>query len=271
MLRPSLKPDTQDVISLFLKHHVKLAKANGVVVGMSGGLDSSVLAKLAADALGPKHVLGVLMPETSTPADCMADAKAMAKDWGIEVIEINIEEIVNVISHKLECREKGDLGNVKARCRMLVLYKLARERNLLVLGTGNKSELLTGYFTKWGDGGSDICPLGDLYKTQVRELAARIGVPEKVLARVPSGDLWTGQTDEGELGIEYATLDKILLGIELCMKDLDIVKGAAVTGVQVRHVRALVARSVHKRRMGLIPKMSARTIGQDWREADLSC
>jgi NAD+ synthase len=268
MLRPSLKSDTQEVISMFLKHHVDLARAKGVVVGMSGGLDSSVAAKLAADALGPSKVLGVLMPETSTPAECMADAKAMAADWKIEVLEINIKEIVNVISHKLDCREKGDLGNVKARCRMLVLYKLARERNLLVLGTGNKSELLTGYFTKWGDGGSDLCPLGDLYKTQIRELAAKIGVPEKVLARAPSGDLWNGQTDEGELGIDYATLDRILLGIELCMKDRDIVKNAAVETGQVKLVKNLVAKSVHKRRMGLIPKLGARTVGQDWREAD---
>jgi len=271
MLRPTLKSDTQEVISMFLKHHVSLAKAKGVVIGMSGGLDSSVLAKLAADALGPGKVLAVLMPETSTPDECMADARAMAAEWGIEVQEINVKEIVNVISHKLDCRDKSILGNVKSRSRMLVLYKLAMERNLLVLGTSNKSELLTGYFTKWGDGGSDFSPLGDLYKTQVRELAAKIGVPEKVLARVPSGDLWKGQTDEGELGIDYATLDRILLGIELCMKDQDIVKNAAVEIGQVKLVKKLVAKSVHKRRMGLIPKLGARTIGQDWREADLSC
>ena len=269
MLKPGLKSDTQTVLSMFLRHHVSLAKVKGVVVGMSGGLDSSVVAKLAVDALGPEKVLGVLMPESSTPDECMADAKAMAKEWGIEIMEINIKDIVNVISHKLDCREKGDLGNVKARCRMLVLYKLARERNLIVLGTGNKSELLTGYFTKWGDGGSDLCPLGDLYKTQVRELGAKIGIPEKVLARVPSGDLWKGQTDEDELGIDYATLDRILLGIDLCMKDADIIKNAKVEKGQVKHVRALVSKSVHKRRMGLIPKMGARTIGQDWREADL--
>jgi NAD+ synthase len=270
MLRPVLKSDTQTVISMFLKHHVSMAKANGVIVGMSGGLDSSVAAKLAADAIGSENVLAVLMPETSTPADCMADAGAMAAEWDIEAVEINIRDIVNVISSKLECREKGDLGNIKARCRMLVLYKLARERNMLVLGTSNKSELLTGYFTKWGDGASDLCLLGDLYKTQVRELAAQVGVPKKVLDRVPSGDLWVGQTDEAELEIDYATLDRILLGIELGMRDRDIMKGAKADGKQVGHVRALVRKSVHKRRMGLIPKVGSRTVGQDWREADLS-
>ncbi|MBA3045149.1 MAG: NAD+ synthase [Candidatus Thermoplasmatota archaeon] len=270
MLRPVLKPDAQAVISMFLKHHVSLAQANGVVIGMSGGLDSSVAAKLAADALGPEKVLGVLMPETSTPDGCMADARAMAEEWGIEVLEINIRDMVNVISHGLDCHDKSRLGNIKARCRMTVLYNLASERKLLVLGTGNKSELLTGYFTKWGDGGSDLAVLGDLYKTQVRELAAKIGVPERVIARAPSGDLWTGQTDENELGIDYTTLDRILLGIELGMKDAGIVKGAKVTQEQTSHVRNLVRKSVHKRRMGLIPKLGSRTVGQDWREADLS-
>lgn len=270
MLRPVLKSDTQAVISMFLKHHVSIAKANGVVIGMSGGLDSSVAAKLAADALGAEKVLGVLMPESSTPDECMADARAMAEGWGIEALEINIREMVNTAAHTLGCRDKSRMGNIKARCRMMALYNLASERNLLVLGTGNKSELLTGYFTKWGDGGSDLAILGDLYKTQIKELAAKIGVPESVIARAPSGDLWAGQTDEGELGIDYATLDRILLGIELGMKDADIIKGAKVTKEQVAHVRGLVRKSVHKRRMGLIPKIGTRTVGQDWREADLT-
>ncbi len=270
MLRPVLKPDTQQVISMFLKHHVSIANANGVVVGMSGGLDSSVAAKLAADALGAEKVLGVLMPESSTPDECMADAKDIAEEWGIQVLEINIKEMVNTVSHSLGCRDKSRLGNIKARCRMIALYNLASERGLLVLGTGNKSELLTGYFTKWGDGGNDLNILGDLYKTQIRELAVKIGVPESVIARTPSGDLWQGQTDEGELGIDYATLDRILLGIELGMKDASIIKDAKVTKEQVAHVKRLVKRSVHKRRMGLIPKVGTRTIGQDWREADLS-
>ncbi len=269
MLKPGLKSDTQTVISIFMKHHVELAKADGVIVGMSGGLDSSVIAKLAVDALGPEKVLAVLMPETSTPEDCMADAKAMAHEWGIKILDINIKPIVDSISETLDCQEHGSLGNIKSRSRMVILYHLAREWNLLVLGTSNKSELLTGYFTKWGDGASDICPVGDLYKTQVRKLAGHIGVPEKIIQRIPSGDLWDGQTDEGELGIDYAMLDRILMGIELGMADFDILKNAEVEASQVAHVRKLVARSVHKRRLGLIPKLGARTIGQDWRESDL--
>ncbi len=270
MLRPVLKPDAQQVISIFLKHHVSLAEAKGVVVGMSGGLDSSVTAKLAVDALGPDMVLAVLMPESTTPDECMADAREMADAWHIHVENVRMNDIVNSTARTLKVSDPSQLGNIKSRARMIALYNLAAGRKFLVLGTGNKSELLTGYFTKWGDGASDLCLLGDLYKTQVRELAARIGIPDKVIAKVPSGDLWKGQTDEGELGIDYATLDRILLGIELGMKDTEIVKGARVDAKQVTHVRSLVKRSVHKRRMGLIPKLGSRTVGQDWREADLS-
>jgi NAD+ synthase len=270
MLRPVLKADAQDIISMFLRHHVQLAGAKGVVVGMSGGLDSSVAAKLAADALGADRVLGVLMPETSTPDECMADASSMAEEWGIRIELVHITPMVMAASKTLKCSDRNSLGNLKARCRMMSLYHIAADRGLLVIGTSNKSELLTGYFTKWGDGGSDLCILGDLYKTQVRELAARIGVPQNIINRAPSGDLWKGQTDEGELGIDYGAMDRILLGIELGMRDPDIATGAKVSKEQVSHVRGLVRRSVHKRRMGLVPKLGSRTVGQDWREADLS-
>ena len=269
MLRPVLKSDAQIVISYFLKHHLSISGMDGVIVGMSGGLDSSVVAKLAVDALGPEKVLAVLMPETSTPEECMTDARAMAEEWGIEILDVNIKPMVDAISETLDCEEKASLGNVKSRSRMVILYHLAWEKKLLVLGTGNKSEILTGYFTKWGDGASDLCPIGDLYKTQVRKLAGKIGLPGKIIDRVPSGDLWEGQTDEAELGIDYETLDRILLGIELGMGDLDIIRSAEVSDEQVSRVRDLVSKSVHKRRLGLIPKLGARTVGVDWREADL--
>lgn len=269
MLRPVLKDDAQTVISWFLRHHVIESAMEGVVVGMSGGLDSSVVTKLAADALGPDRVLAVLMPELSTPDECMEDAEVMAGSWGIDIRTIGILDSVETLGEMLGSESHEDLGNVKSRVRMMTLYHIARTERRMVLGTSNKSELLTGYFTKWGDGASDLCPIGDLYKTQVMELASRIGIPRKVIDRVPSGDLWEGQTDEEELGIDYATLDRILLGIELALDDENIIIGAKVSQEQVSHVRSLVRGSVHKRRMGLVPKLGARTVGLDWRESDL--
>lgn len=242
---------------------------NGVIVGMSGGLDSSVVAKLAADSLGPDRVFAVLMPEASTPDENMQDAEEMVAEWGIKIRKIDILEAVGTFGKTLACEEREDLGNVKSRIRMMVLYHFAKAEKLLVLGTSNKSELLTGYFTKWGDGASDLCPIGDLYKTQVRKLAGKIGIPKKIIERTPSGDLWDGQTDENELGIDYETMDRILLGIELGMGDADIIRSAEVSNAQMAHVRELVRKSVHKRRLGLIPKLGARTVGIDWREADL--
>jgi NAD+ synthase len=269
MLRPVLKDDTQTVITSFLRHHIDGGGATGAVAGMSGGLDSTVTVKLALDALGPEKVTGVLMPESTTPDECMRDARALAEEWGIALMEYDIARAVHSLASLIDNLDKAGLGNLKSRVRMLVLYDIARARSLLVLGTSNKSELLTGYFTKWGDGASDLCILGDLYKTQVRELAARIGVPQRIIDRTPSGDLWEGQTDEAELGIDYETLDRILLGIELGMGDSSIVKGAEVDLENVKHVRSLVRKSAHKRRFGLIPKLGARTVGLDWREPDL--
>jgi NAD+ synthase len=153
-----------------------------------------------------------------------------------------------------------------ARCRMTVLYDLAKLTNRLVMGTSNKSELLTGYFTKFGDGGADYCPIGDLYKTEVRQLARKIGVPDKFVQKVPSAGLWEGQTDEGELEISYDELDAVLFGIENGMDLEDIARRNMVPEDKVERVWKLYLGSVHKRKTPLIPKIGLRTIGLDWRE-----
>jgi len=269
MLKPVLKNDTQIVLTYFLRHHLSISGMDGVIVGLSGGLDSAVVAKLALDALGPEKVLGVMMPEATTPPGNMAEAVELAKQWRIEARTIGIRPLVRNFKEKLAIDDPQALGNVKARIRATVLYHLARNEKRLVLGTSNKSELLTGYFTKYGDGAADLCPIGDLYKTQVIGLAAKIGIPEKFIERVPSGDLWEGQIDETELGIDYITLDRILLGIELGMVDEDIIRSAQVTEKQMALVRKLVKNSVHKRRLGLVAKLGARTVGLDWRESDI--
>ena len=134
------------------------------------------------------------------------------------------------------------------------------------MGTGNKSEIAIGYFSKYGDAGVDFQPIGDLYKTQVREMARHLGLPDAIVAKTPTAGLWPGQTDEGELGISYDELDRVLLGIELQIETEAIAEKADVSLERVRHVQALVAASVHKRKMPLIPKLGIRTFGLDWRE-----
>jgi NAD+ synthase len=153
-----------------------------------------------------------------------------------------------------------------ARCRMAVLYHQAKLTNRLVMGTSNKSELLVGYFTKFGDGGADFCPIGDLYKTEVRQLARKIGVPEKLVQKAPSACLWEGQTDEGELGICYDDLDAVLFGIENGMELEEIARRNMIPEEKVEMVWKMHIGSVHKRKTPLVPKIGLRTIGLDWRE-----
>jgi len=266
-LVPRLPPHAVETIAQFLRAHALGEGSDGVVVGLSGGIDSALVARLARDALGPEHVLGVLLPDLAFPAPLLEETKAYAKDLGIESRVVPIETVEAAYRALLpELADRVSLGNVKARIRMTVDYAIARERRRLVAGTGNKSELLLGYFTKYGDGGVDLLPLGDLYKTDVRALAADLGLPDAIRERPPTAGLWEGQTDEEELGISYGDLDQILYGIEQLRSEEEI---ARICGFPVERVRAIndrVLRFRHKRRLPPVPKVRLRTIGIDWRE-----
>lgn len=230
-------------------------------------MDSALVAKLCADAIGPERVLALELPEGSGGKD-LEDARRWAKTLGIEFRVIDITPYVQAFEKGLKASraERIARGNLRARVRMIVLYYVANTERRLVMGTGNKSELLTAYFSKFGDGGVDFLPIGDLYKTQVREMAGHLGVPKKILEKVPTAGLWAGQTDEDELRITYDELDRILLGIELQLEPEAIAEKAGVSLERVRHVERLVLTGVHKRKMPLIPKLGVRTVGLDWRE-----
>lgn len=265
-LEPKFREEHVDVIVSFLRHHVDRSGRAGVVLGMSGGVDSSVVAKLAVMAVGADRVFGLSLPEAEGGPD-QADARSFAAELGIGFRSQPIGKAVEALRSELGILDdRVGLGNVKARVRMIALYQVARAEDRLVLGTGNKTEALVGYFTKFGDGGCDFAPIGDLYKTQVREMARFLHVPAAIREKPPSADLWDGQTDEGDLGIAYERLDRVLLGIELQMEPPEIAARAEVPVGEVSRIARLVAANVHKRKTPLSPKIGVRTIGLDWRE-----
>jgi NAD+ synthase len=266
-LVPRVPPHAVDTIGQFLRAHALGNGSDGVVVGLSGGIDSALVARLARDALGAEHVLGVLLPDAPFPEPLLVETVEYARNLGVESRTVPIEPVES--AYRTLLPELGDpvaLGNVKARIRMTVLYTLARARHRLVAGTGNKSELLLGYFTKYGDGGVDILPLGDLYKTDVRAIAADLDLPRAIRDRPPTAGLWEGQTDEGELGISYDHLDQILNGIEQLRSEEEISERTGIPLDRVSSIASRVIASRHKRRMPPIPKVRLRTIGLDWRE-----
>lgn len=267
MAVPKLREDAEEIIEKFIRMRVEEAGAAGVVIGISGGIDSAVVATLCVRALGRDKVMGVMMPERGSNPQDLEHGLMIAKWLGIEHVVVDITEAVEAFLKSSP--KKGDrlsTANVKARCRMIVLYHIANSTNRLVMGCGNKSEIMIGYFTKFGDGGADYMPIGDLYKTQVRELAKRLGIPEEIIKKPPSAGLWEGQTDEGEIGITYDVLDKILSGLEMGLPPERIAKEAECEISSVHKVESMVRKSVHKRRLPLIPKIGFKTPGFDWRE-----
>jgi NAD+ synthase len=265
--RPPFPPNAVETIAQFLRAHALGAGLEGVVVGLSGGIDSALVARLARDALGPAAVLGLLLPDAGMPAALVAETEGYGRSLGIETRTIPIDGVERAFHAVLpEVHDRIVVGNTKARIRMTVLYAIARERRRLVAGTGNKSELLLGYFTKFGDGGVDLLPIGDLYKGEVWALAAELGLPEAIRTRTPTAGFWEGQTDEGELGATYAEVDGILRGLEELRPESEIVAGSDLAPEKVRQILARVAVHRHKRRLPPVAKLGLRTVGIDWRD-----
>ena len=237
----------------------------GVVVGLSGGVDSALSAMLAVEALGPKNVLGVLMPYKSSHPDSQTHAEMVVQKSGIESLLVDITPQIDDYFERFADADARRRGNKMARERMTILYDQSMRWAALVLGTSNKTELLLGYGTLHGDMASALNPLGDLYKTQVWALSEAVGVPEVIVAKDPSADLWIGQTDEGELGFSYREVDKLLY----LMVDQRYTKAELrAAGFPERFIDEIAARimnSQFKRRLPVIAKVSQRTIDRDFR------
>ena len=223
----------------WIRAQVKQAKAKGIVLGLSGGLDSSVAVALAKEAVGKKKVLALILPCASQKQD-LKDARLVAKKTGITTKTIDLSKICGDLMRVLPKANRLAAANLKPRLRMLVLYYFANKLNYLVCGTGNKSEIMTGYFTKHGDGATDILPVGDLTKSEVRILARELGIPKHIITKPPTAGLWPGQTDEGEMGITYLELDDILGRLEKKKKHI-------LSSEKVNKVKAMIKRSEHKR------------------------
>jgi NAD+ synthase len=254
-------------IEKFLQGYIQNAKANGVVIGLSGGLDSAVVAALCTRALGKGNVLGIIIPSSSTPAKDIEDAQEHAKILGIKHMTVNVEPIVEKYTQAFSSivlpeegeEEKEELsrvarGNLVARARMSVLYYHAYLEKRLVVGTSDKSELYIGYFTKFGDGGADVVPISFLYKTQVRALGRYLGIPTAILQKKSSPHLWADHTAEDEIGISYEDVDSILY--MLVDRKATAAKAASALGLQidkVKRVETMIRKSAHKRAMPVAP------------------
>jgi len=221
----------------WIKKQLRSAKAKGIVLGLSGGIDSSVVAALAKGAVGKARVLGLFLPCHSHGQD-LADAKLVAKQLGIKTKLIDISNIYDNLLKILPPGNPLARANLKPRLRMIVLYYFANKLNYLVSGTGNKSELMIGYFTKHGDGATDILPIAGLLKKDVRKLAQELNIPQRIIDKAPTAGLWPEQTDEGEMGLTYTELDAILEGLG---------KGNKLSGGKTEKVKKMIRRSEHKR------------------------
>ncbi|MGB2696971.1 MAG: NAD(+) synthase [Candidatus Zixiibacteriota bacterium] len=212
------------------------SQTKGVVLGLSGGLDSSVVAVICAQALGASNVLALLLPCESKKED-LTDAQELAKKFNLKTELIDITGVYKQLKKIFPPGDKLARANIKPRLRMLSLYYHANKLNYLVVGSGNKCELKVGYFTKYGDGGVDILPLGDLLKSEIKSLAKLVGIPDHIINKVPTAGLWAGQTDEGEMGITYLELEDFLLKYE---------KGQSPVGEKAEKIKKMMERAKHK-------------------------
>jgi NAD+ synthase len=256
-----------DILCRFIGAEIRRAGFERVVVGLSGGIDSSVVTYLCARALGPQNVLAVTMPYKTSSEATRRDSQAVIEQLGVRTVNVSIAAQIDAYFSQFPDAAQLRLANKCARERMTVLYDQSAAFGGLVAGTSNKSELLLGYGTQFGDMASAINPIGDLYKTQLSGLAAHLGVPEQIRTKEPTGDLWVGQTDAGELGFSYAEVDRLLvLLVDRRWRRAELLQ-AGFAAEFVDRVTTMIRRNHYKRRMPVIAKLSHRTMDRDFRYA----
>ncbi|MBI1804935.1 MAG: NAD+ synthase [Ignavibacteriae bacterium] len=256
----------RQVLVRFIHDEITKAGFSKAVIGLSGGVDSSLVACLTSEALGAANLLGVFMPYKTSSSESLTDGRLVADQLGIQTETVDISPVVDAYIE----RSNGEMnnvrkGNIMARQRMIVLYDLSARENALVIGTSNKTETMLGYGTQFGDVACAINPIGDLYKTQVWQLAEAVGVPKKIIEKKPTADLWVGQTDEDELGFAYRLVDQLLY----YMVDERRTEGELIERGFEKHfidkVQRMIQRNQFKRRPPIVAKISHRTVNVDFR------
>jgi NAD+ synthase len=246
-------------IARFIKEYVSNSQAKGVVLGLSGGIDSATTTALCSKALGNQNVLALVLPEEETRNQKdINDAETIAKQFNIKTQIVDITQILESVYATIPIYDQKNQickGNIKARTRMIILYYYANKLNKIVCGSSNKSETLMGYFTKWGDGAADLSPIMDLYKTQVRKLAITLGIPEAISLKPATPALWPNQSAEGELGIKYETLDLILYGLEKLMTTKEIANQLNIEQNTIEDIKKRLLHNEHKRRLATTFKL----------------
>ncbi len=264
---PDLSIDTElarTILTGFIKTEISRSGFSHAVLGLSGGIDSALVCYLAAEALGAENVLAIRMPYKTSSQDSLDHAQLVIDALGVPSLTIPITDMVDPLINRFPEMENRRKGNIMARQRMIILFDQSEAFKGLVLGTGNKTEILLGYSTLYGDSACAINPVGDLYKTQVRQLSKALGMPQPLLNKAPSADLWVGQTDEDDLGFTYEDVDQLLyLLIDQRYKPEECVE-AGFAEPFVRNVIQRVRKNQFKRVLPPIAKLSNRTMGYDF-------